>query len=592
MVNWKDIDINFTTELQKEWENKGFRYEECKDWIGIGLGVNDVEYAYWLKEIKKVDTDWVHNYGDDEQLREEYKDYWISRWHSKKFTDREMEAWKKVGLRPQDGGYAAWMRDIAKITPDEYPNHLNEGDDNSLRKQHQKFLKERKNKNKITELLILGWYNNGFVYDEVTAWIDAGLRNQDAGYAAWLRDVCKITLSEYSNLDEISNKLLWNQYQENWKINPEFDSESQTKWERWGFTAEETGKWINFANLRFSEAGFAYWLKKYKQINPESSFNSEESNENLKSLRKKYQEYLESENTIANVQEWLEERFLKEQKPYVTNLDISNKHLEGHLDLTDFTNLELLNCSDNNLTGINLGDSAKNLRLLVCSDNQLTSLDVSTCHNLELLKCCPGNRLTKLDLSNCPNLKQVIYPPYVDLIKPINFAEKNTESKIREIDKEGNELIKQENQFQTQILQTKFKSLEEELTRTQKQLKEISDIVLPNDVFEFSTLKSEIEKIKIENLNYQIRTKKTELGNLITNAKSKLGEESEFLLDILLEIQTVSTSTSKSLESLQSSLSKKLDREEIEIICQKQKEILQLEQERNNIQKETKDIVR
>ena len=94
MTNWTDIHPNFTSELQKEWEVKGFSYGETKEWIDIGLTVNDAEYAHWLKETKKVDSDWVHNYGDDEELREEYQEYSISKWRGKKFTDEEIEVWK------------------------------------------------------------------------------------------------------------------------------------------------------------------------------------------------------------------------------------------------------------------------------------------------------------------------------------------------------------------------------------------------------------------------------------------------------------------------------------------------------------------
>ncbi|CAH1756452.1 3923_t:CDS:10 [Entrophospora sp. SA101] len=45
-----------------------------------------------------------------------------------------------------DGGYAAWMRDISKITPDEYAEYLGEDNDDSLlREQWQTFLEIHKN---------------------------------------------------------------------------------------------------------------------------------------------------------------------------------------------------------------------------------------------------------------------------------------------------------------------------------------------------------------------------------------------------------------------------------------------------------------
>jgi len=117
----------------------------------------------------------------------------------------------------------------------------------------------------------------------------------------------------------------------------------------------------------------------------------------------------------------------------------------------------------------------------------------------------------------------------------------------------------------------------------QKKFEEISNIILPNTPFDFFTLKIEIEKLKNESLNYQVQVRKTELETLVDEAKRNLGKESKFLLDILLEVQSniitssVDDSKNKSLENLQTSLSKKLDEEKIRVICQKRKEITQLE---------------
>ncbi|CAG8749605.1 15456_t:CDS:1 [Racocetra persica] len=57
----------------------------------------------------------------------------------------------------------------------------------------------------------------------------------------------------------------------------------------------------------------------------------------------------------------------------ITKLDIKKKALEGELDLSDFKNLEELDCSDNYLTNLNLSNLAK-LETLSCSDNYLTQI--------------------------------------------------------------------------------------------------------------------------------------------------------------------------------------------------------------------------
>ena len=56
----------------------------------------------------------------------------------------------------------------------------------------------------------------------------------------------------------------------------------------------------------------------------------------------------------------------------IEEIDISNQNLESELDLSDFINLEKLNCSDNNLIDLNL-NNCKNLKTLICYGNLLTS---------------------------------------------------------------------------------------------------------------------------------------------------------------------------------------------------------------------------
>lgn len=498
--NWKDINQNFTNELQNEWEEKNFSYEECKEYIDAGLQISDADHAYWLRNVKKVNAEWLLNHGNNEQLRKEYENYSISRWHNKGFTDEEISLWRSVGLELPDGDYAAWLRDIKKINLAEYGN----SDDKLLREERKKFLEERKIK---------------------------------------------------------------------------------TEWNQQGFSYEEVEQWMNIGGLSSNDAEFAKWLKN-KQISPEGVLAYRKIDENLDTLRKNYRK-----DKGINAQEWLDLNYPLDSRNWYY-LNISNQNLTRFLSLDGFTNLIELNCSQNQLTSLNLS-GCPNLKVLDCYNNQLTNLDLTPfCSSLEALYCCPGNKLTKLDFSKCFNLKDYRIGIYLDVVWPPHFAEKDNEPKFREISEEESELIDKQNQeiqFQTQILQAKLKSLEEELTRTQKQLKEISNIVLPNTAFDFSTLNIEIERLKIESLSHQIQNKKVELERLLIEAKNKLGEESEFLLDILLEVQTTTTGTSKSLESLKFSLSKKLTEEEIEFFCQSQREILRLEQERDNIQKGTKE---
>jgi Leucine-rich repeat (LRR) protein len=83
----------------------------------------------------------------------------------------------------------------------------------------------------------------------------------------------------------------------------------------------------------------------------------------------------------------------------VTTLNIYAKNINDLTGIEDFTALEYLDVSNNNLTNLNLNQNAF-LEILNCSTNVvLTSLDVSQNLALVLLRC-GINQLTTLDLSH------------------------------------------------------------------------------------------------------------------------------------------------------------------------------------------------
>jgi hypothetical protein len=86
----------------------------------------------------------------------------------------------------------------------------------------------------------------------------------------------------------------------------------------------------------------------------------------------------------------------------VNRLDISKKEIKSLQGIEAFSELKILNCSQNKLTNIDL---SKNIRLvnLFINDNQLSDIDVS--NNLELVIFnCWGNQLTSLDVSSNKSL--------------------------------------------------------------------------------------------------------------------------------------------------------------------------------------------
>ncbi|MEP0266289.1 T9SS type A sorting domain-containing protein [Dokdonia sp.] len=86
-------------------------------------------------------------------------------------------------------------------------------------------------------------------------------------------------------------------------------------------------------------------------------------------------------------------------------LYVNDKGISNFTGISYFTNLERLDCNDNQLTTIDLSNNP-NLRKLYCKDNQLTTLDFSNNTSLELLDC-DRNNLTSLDISNSPLLSSL-----------------------------------------------------------------------------------------------------------------------------------------------------------------------------------------
>ena len=78
---------------------------------------------------------------------------------------------------------------------------------------------------------------------------------------------------------------------------------------------------------------------------------------------------------------------------YVIAAEVSN--LKG---IEKFTNLEVLDCSSNAISSLNLSSNTK-LKELKCNDNKLTSLDISKNPSLEVLDIT-GNSIASIDVKN------------------------------------------------------------------------------------------------------------------------------------------------------------------------------------------------
>jgi len=102
----------------------------------------------------------------------------------------------------------------------------------------------------------------------------------------------------------------------------------------------------------------------------------------------------EKETKKKEVKEWLNNKYDGEKRSEFKKLDISNEFLEGELDLSDYVDLEELDCSNNYLTSINLKNNEK-LNSLNLTNNNFPEQDLSNLShliNLEFLSLGNTNK--------------------------------------------------------------------------------------------------------------------------------------------------------------------------------------------------------
>ena len=74
MVNWQEIHPNFTEELAQNWQEKGFDFEQTKEWINLGFDPDDYEPASFFKNRLCCDAEDVLDYDSNVvALREIYQ---------------------------------------------------------------------------------------------------------------------------------------------------------------------------------------------------------------------------------------------------------------------------------------------------------------------------------------------------------------------------------------------------------------------------------------------------------------------------------------------------------------------------------------
>lgn len=75
LEEWQNVHSNFTPKLIKFWRSFGFTLQQTQEWINVGMSVNDAGLCAWLESYKQVNSEWVLNFGDYQELQEEYQQY-------------------------------------------------------------------------------------------------------------------------------------------------------------------------------------------------------------------------------------------------------------------------------------------------------------------------------------------------------------------------------------------------------------------------------------------------------------------------------------------------------------------------------------
>ena len=148
-----------------------------------------------------------------------------------------------------------------------------------------------------------------------------------------------------------------------------------------------------------------YWIRKYRKI----VISTIEVSDGVHRVLKKDIEFYRAAMCRAAADAYYvydEERVLYRDFIFSESETLHSEHnyyrTSGNVsDLTGinyFTSLQSLNCSNSQLTSLNLTSSLSELRCLSCAGNQLTSLDLTALPKLDSLDCS-NNRLTDLKVN-------------------------------------------------------------------------------------------------------------------------------------------------------------------------------------------------
>tara|TARA_Y100000815_G_C13196479_1_gene445056 strand:- start:92 stop:850 length:759 start_codon:yes stop_codon:yes gene_type:complete len=120
----------------------------------------------------------------------------------------------------------------------------------------------------------------------------------------------------------------------------------------------------------------------------------------------------------------LDDYVMKSSIDTVISLLVFNQNISDLTGIEDFVNLQILRCSGNQLTNLDVSNNSS-LSRLFCGGNQITNLNLQNNLSLMILRC-GNNPLTSLDLSNNSLLIQLFCRN--SLLTNLNIKNGNTMS--------------------------------------------------------------------------------------------------------------------------------------------------------------------
>ncbi|RIA84283.1 hypothetical protein C1645_742445 [Glomus cerebriforme] len=195
------------------------------------------------------------------------------------------------------------------------------------------------------------------------------------------------------------------------------------------------------------------------------------------------------------------------------------------------------------------------------------------------------------------NPKQDVYD-FIEVARAVRSLIKASQAQSNQLKGKDEELEKLKQQL-NQVQQQNTK-LNNQLKEQHQQFQELFSILFLNNPYNFTKLKDEIKKFKIQELVPQVRSKRTELERLITNAKNNVEANFTGIIDLLCQIKKqideyesdekttdplIQSHLKGQLTAYQNILQTKLTQEELNTILDKQTELFQLEKHLENLQK-------